>query len=306
MGVTVTRDVVRHFSALVLTIFADALALRPGMWRELATVVQSTQASEEYAWLSQVPVMREFIDERKITALGEYGFALKNKKWESTIGFEREVLEDDQTGNVRVRIMQMVEQAYAHYDKLIFELIASGENNLAYDGAPFYGEHATGGTTYTNLDVLALTAENLETAVSQMMRIPLDNGEPAMVKPTHLLVPPELWWTAKRLVNSAMTPDANAAGGAGQSAINPLFGELIPVASPRLTSATEWHLLDNSHPIRPFFLQQRIAPEMQALDGTDGTTETDFMRDIYVYGVRARHNAGYGLPHFAFKSTGAG
>ncbi|MBC8138711.1 MAG: Mu-like prophage major head subunit gpT family protein [Fibrella sp.] len=302
MGVTVTRDVVRHFSALVLTIFADALTARPGVWKELATVVQSTQASEEYAWLSQVPVMREWIDERKITALGEYGFALKNRKWETTISFEREVLEDDQTGNVRVRIMQMVEQAYAHYDKLLFELIANGETGLAYDSAAFYGEHATGGTTFTNLGDAPLSAAALKEAISVMMRIPLDNGEPAMVKPTHLLVPPELFWIAKELVHSAMTTET----GRGQNSINPLYNELQIVSSPRLASATEWHLLDNSHPVRPFFLQQRIAPDMQALDGTDGTTESDFMRDIYVYGVRARHNAGYGLPHFAYKSTGEG
>lgn len=302
MGVTVTRDVVRHFSALVLTIFADALTARPGMWKDLATVVQSTQASEEYGWLSQVPVMREWIDERKVTALGEYGFALKNKKWESTIGFEREVLEDDQTGNVKVRILQMVEQAYGHYDKLIFELIADGEVGKSYDGAAFYGTHNSGGTTFTNLGEAALSAEALEAAIATMMRIPLDNGEPAMVKPTHLLVPPELWWTAKRLVHSAMSPEV----GTGQNAINPLFGELIPVASPRLSSNTEWHLLDNSHAVRPFVLQQRIAPELHALDGTEGVTETDFLRDIYLYGIRARHNAGYGLPHFAYKSTGTG
>ncbi len=304
MGVTVTRDVVRHFSALVLTIFADALTAQPGVWRDLATVVQSSQASEEYAWLSQVPVMREWVDERKITALGEYGFALKNRKWETTISFEREVLEDDQTGNVRVRIMQMVEQAYAHYDKLIFELIANGDNGLAYDGMPFFGEHLTGGTAFENLGSGVLSAASLKTAISQMMRIPLDNGEPAMVKPTHLLVPPELWWTAKELVHSAMTTEVATVR--GQNAINALQGELIPIASPRLTTATEWYLLDNSHPVRPFFLQQRIAPDLQALDGTDGNTETDFMRDIYVYGVRARHNAGYGLPHFAYKSSGVG
>ncbi len=306
MAVAVTRDMVRIFSAGVLSIFESSLKLRPGVYQQIASVVPSTLATEEYAWLSQVPVMREFIDERKVSGLGEYGFALKNKKWEATIGFEREVLEDDQTGSVRMRIEQLAEQANAHYDKMVFDLIGNGSLGLSYDGVPFYGPHQVNGATVNNAGTGVLSAANLQSAISRMMRVPMDNGDPAMVEPTHLLVSPENYWAANILINSAYTPNqGSGAGSPGLNASNPLFKSLSVVSSPRLASATEWHLLDCSHSVKPFFVQQRILPELKALDGSDGVTENDFMRDVYLYGVRARHNAGYGLWHFAFKSDGS-
>ena len=304
MAVMVTRDAVRIFSALVQTIFLDALTKQTGVYQSLATVVPSTLPSEDYAWLSQVPVMREFVDERKINSLGEYGFTLRNRKWESTIGFQREVLEDDQTGSVRVRVNQLVEQAYAHYDKLVMDLVATGTAGVAYDGAAFYSAaHLVNGANISNVGTGVLNAANLQAAISQMMRVPLDNGEPAMVKPTHLLVPPELLWTAQTLIHSAMSPDITAGA---VNAANPLYNALIPISSPRLPTTTEWHLFDCSRSVRPFVLQQRVLPELKALDGTDGQSESDFMRDELLYGVRARHNAGYGLWQFAYRSAGTG
>ncbi|MBC8141543.1 MAG: Mu-like prophage major head subunit gpT family protein [Armatimonadetes bacterium] len=303
MAVLVTQEVVRATNAAARTVFDTAFAAQEGAWKQIATLLQSTGATEEYNWIGQVPVMREWLDERQITALSAYGYTIRNKKFEATIAVAREVLEDEAHAQIRTRVESLAEAASAHYDALVFDLVKEGETQRAYDGAAFYGTHMVGGVSRTNLGTGVLSATSLENAIATMMRTPLDNGEPMLIRPTHLLVPPELQFEAMRLVASAFNPGATGAA----NAANPLQGFLTVVTTPRLTSSTEWHLLDCSRSVKPFFVQQRIAPEFSALDGETGEpSETAFLRDELWYGVRSRDNAGYGLWQMAYKSTGEG
>ncbi|WP_176473547.1 Mu-like prophage major head subunit gpT family protein [Sphingopyxis sp. GW247-27LB] len=61
-----------------------------------------------------------------------------------------------------------------------------------------------------------------------------------------------------------------------------------------------WYLLDLSRNIRPFIFQQRIPFQLQRLDGEND--ENVFMKDNYLYGLRGRMNAGFGLWQLAFAS----
>lgn len=61
-----------------------------------------------------------------------------------------------------------------------------------------------------------------------------------------------------------------------------------------------WYLLDTSRAIRPLIWQSRSPYRLQALD--QDTDENVFMRDTYLYGVRARSNAGFGLWQLAYAS----
>lgn len=54
-----------------------------------------------------------------------------------------------------------------------------------------------------------------------------------------------------------------------------------------------WYLLSLDRPLKPFIIQQRIAKEFEAI--TETNNETVFMKDKYLYGIRARGNYGYGL-----------
>ncbi len=305
---TVTREMVRLFTAGAKTIYDEAFAQASGVWEILATKVESSQRTEDYTWLSELPQMREFVDERAIKSLAAYGYSIRNRKFEATIGVEREVLEDEQYGQVKMRVRSMAEAASAHFDQLLFALIASGESALCYDGKPFYTtEHTVAGSNVSNLTDAPLTAANLEAALTQMARVPLENGEPMLVRPTHLLVPPELRFTAKRILSSAFYPDAAGANKPGAQSANVLENELQIITSARITSPTEWHIFDIGRGVKPFIVQQRVAPEFTALDGADGCeSETSFLRDVYLYGVRSRGNAGFGLWQMAYKSTGLG
>lgn len=61
-----------------------------------------------------------------------------------------------------------------------------------------------------------------------------------------------------------------------------------------------WFLLDCGQPVKPLIFQERIRPQFTAL--TDPADEPVFWRDEYVYGARARNNAGFGLWQCAFAS----
>lgn len=61
-----------------------------------------------------------------------------------------------------------------------------------------------------------------------------------------------------------------------------------------------WFLLDVSRAVKPLVFQTRIPYQMQTLN--KDSDNNVFMRDEYLYGIRARVNAGYGLWQFAFGS----
>lgn len=73
------------------------------------------------------------------------------------------------------------------------------------------------------------------------------------------------------------------------------------VSNVQAGSGAPWFLLDLSKAIKPMVWQDREKYEFQSLtDNTNG--ERVFMRDEYLYGIRARVNCGFGLWQLAFGS----
>ncbi|WP_239352712.1 Mu-like prophage major head subunit gpT family protein [Snodgrassella communis] len=69
-------------------------------------------------------------------------------------------------------------------------------------------------------------------------------------------------------------------------------------------SAPTWYVIDDVNILKPLIWQERVAPDLEA---KDSSAESDhvFMVDQYLYGARARGNAGYGfwqLAHAAVKT----
>jgi phage major head subunit gpT-like protein len=65
-------------------------------------------------------------------------------------------------------------------------------------------------------------------------------------------------------------------------------------------SGTAWYLLDTRRPIKPLIFQDRKPYKLVAMQ--DDNDEAVFTRDVFRYGVDARNNVGYGLPHLAYAS----
>ncbi len=77
-------------------------------------------------------------------------------------------------------------------------------------------------------------------------------------------------------------------------------GEEVSFSNMQDGAGPAWFLLDTSRQIRPFIWQIREGYEFTQI--TSPSSHYVFMNDEYLYGIRARVNAGYGLWQLAFGS----
>lgn len=291
----VKSDIPELLTAGLKTAFFQTFGEAPAQWDKVATVIPSERDTEQYAWLGALPGMREFRDERQPGDPKPYSYAIQNKTWESTLSVDRAALEDDQYGQIALRIRQMARVAKSHLDSIVFGLLGTGFNAEGYDGVPFFGTH-TQGTAQSNKGTDALTAASLQAALTAMMRFQDDQGRPMGTRPNVLVVPPELYWEATELLTSSQYPDPLTTA-SQYLAVNPLHGMLTLLTTPYLSSPSNWFLLDTSRVVRAIVLQMRKEFEFASLEGN---SENGFLRDQFMYGVRARYNAGFGDWRAAF------
>lgn len=119
--------------------FQSGLSQAASQYATIATVVPSTTAVEEYGWLGNMHSMREWIGERVVHGVSEYGYSIKNRKFELTESVPRDKIEDDQYGIFTPLMEEMGRATAAHPDELVFGLLKDGRNALCYDGTPFFG-----------------------------------------------------------------------------------------------------------------------------------------------------------------------
>jgi len=208
------------------TVYSDAYLAAPSEFEKIAMTVPSVSRDETYAWIGNLPTMREWIGPRVVNNLSAYGFTIANRKFESTVSVSREDIEDDRLGTFKPAFAEMGNMARRHPDELVFSLLASGFTSLCYDGQHFFD------TDHPVIDADGVT----------------------------------------------VTTVANTDGGSG----------------------SPWFLLDVSRAVRPIIWQERVKYEFQQLTAEDN--EEVFRNDRYLYGVRARVNAGFGLWQLAWGS----
>lgn len=273
-------------------------------WERLAMPVDSGKDQEKYAWLGSVPRMREFVGERQINAMIESSYSIVNKTWESTLGIDRTAIEDDQCGQIRIRVQSLAQEAKRHVEELVFGMLSSGFASTCFDGQYFFDtDHVTVGADYqtaqSNKGTSALSATALQAAITAMARFKDDRGRPMGVSADTLAVPPDLEWTAREILESVYWPESTGTSSYQKMPNNVLKGRLELVVSPYLTDTSDWFVLCTRGIIKPLILQKRTPVEFESLEGS---TESGFMRDQFLYGVRSRYNAGFGMWQYAYGS----
>ena len=123
-------------------------------------------------------------------------------------------------------------------------------------------------------------------------------GRPLNIRPSHLLVGPELEDMGREILES----DYRIVSGTATR--NIYRGTAKLMVSPRLVGpwSKYWFLLDLTKPVRPLILQMRQEIQFNALD--DMQTEAAFMRKEHRYGADARYVIGPGLWQLAYGSKG--
>lgn len=111
--------------------------VQPSYGRITLTVPSSTRQNE-YGWLGQFPLIREWIGERVVQNLNAFGYTIRNKPWELTIGVDRDDIEDDNVGIYTPMFTEMGRATAAFPDQLIWPLLKAGFTTPCYDGQYFF------------------------------------------------------------------------------------------------------------------------------------------------------------------------
>lgn len=128
------RSLRTGFSAAFQAGFTAAVAT----WDRIATRVPSTSRSTTYGWLGQLPTFRQWLGDRVVTNLAASEYVLTNVPYESTVGVDRDDIEDDTYGVYRPAFEMLGQAAKVHPNQLVFRLLQAGFTTLCYDGQPFF------------------------------------------------------------------------------------------------------------------------------------------------------------------------
>ncbi len=90
------------------------------------------------------------------------------------------------------------------------------------------------GAPHTNLGTTALSSAAMQSGVTAMREQTNFAGKRLGLKPSYLIVPPELEFTAMVVTKSAGVP------GSANNDINPMLGYVKPIISPQLTNTSQW------------------------------------------------------------------
>lgn len=183
------------------TLFNRALTTVDPLYKQIATVTPSTTDVETYAWLGDIPGMREWIGDREIQNLAASGYTIKNKDFELTIGIDRNAIEDDKIGLYNPSVEMLAQSAAMHPDELVFALLASGFSAKCYDGKPFFSDaHQVGKKTASNKGTAQLSLDAYIAARAGMMSLTNAKGRALNIVPDLLVVPPALEAKAREIL----------------------------------------------------------------------------------------------------------
>lgn len=289
-------------------------------WNQLAMLMPSRTTTTVYAWLAHLPRMREWLGPRMVRNLASHTYALKNKKFELTLGIQREVLEDDAYDQYGTWMDMAAFQAAKWPDQQVAPLLLNGNTGLfgtSFDGQNFFdtahpidgNAGSTGSGTQSNyFTSTPLNFYNYGIVRGSMMSTVGEDGSSFGIVPTTLVVPPQLEAIARTIVGSPMmgmgglgTDTTNTGNAAGIA--NPYQGTSKVIVIPELAAQpTAWYLMDDSQPIKPLIWQLRQAPEFTYRNQL--TDEHVFNTDEFLYGIRARGAAGFGLWFLMSKAVG--
>lgn len=133
------------------TAFNTGFRTNEQQWGRIATLVPSSTKSEQYGWLGQFPKLREWIGDRQVKNMAASSYAITNKSFESTIGVNRDDIEDDQYGVYTPLFQEMGFAAATHPDEMVFALLAAGFTTNCYDGQFFFdSDHPVGTGVVSN------------------------------------------------------------------------------------------------------------------------------------------------------------
>ncbi len=306
-------------SRAIIGEFFKRLNEKTGMeWIEkISNYFTSDQDSEDYRWIGNSPVMREWVGGRHAKGFQSNGISIENKHFEATLDIPVKHLRRDKTGQIKARIGEMATKTKSHWALLLSKLIADGETTPCYDGKSFFAENHKEGKSGTQsnkitfdlakaaingevgtveLPTEAALREAILAGIQQIIGFKDDQGEPFNECATRfvVMVPFNLWFVAKAALAVPLS-----VGGASNPVKVLSDLDISIAANPRL-SGSKIYVFRADGDVKAFIRQEETAVQMKAK--AEGS-EYEFDNDAHQYGVDTWRNVGYGYWQHACQVT---
>ena len=264
-------------------------------WQDIVTEIPSNGAKESYGWLGSTPAMREWVSERMPKALKDNGFSITNKRFEASMSVTQEAIDDDQYGQIMIRVRQLAEAAKNYYPERAYAVFTAGNTSAygtCYDGKNFFANNHSEGKSGTQNNLLSatLSSASLTAARTAMMRFKDENGKAMGISGNTLIVPPELETTALELVGGDLITRYVSSTVDAVPTVNVHKGKYNVIVTPAITDVDSWYLSATNRITKPLIFQNRKATKFDSLEGS---SDTNFSRGEYQYGVSNRFEFGY-------------
>ena len=269
----------------------------------------SDQDTEEYAWIGQSPVMREWVGGRHAKGFTSNGITIENKHFEATLDIPVKHLRRDKTGQVKVRIGELATRTNSHWALLLSQLITKGETTDCYDGKKFFASDHKEGRSGTQSNIVtfdlanaaingevgtadapteAALREAILAGIQQIIGFKDDQGEPMNENASKFLVmvPVKLWFVAKAALAVPLS-----VGGASNPVKVLADLDIAVAANPRLSDGNKIYVFRADGDVKAFIRQEETAVQVKAK--AEGS-EYEFDHDAHQYGVDSWRNVGYG------------
>ena len=298
-------------SRAIIGLFYKRLNENAGMeWiAAISNYFTSDQDTEDYRWIGQSPVMREWVGGRNAKGFTSNGISIANKHFEATIDIPTKHLRRDKTGQIKARIGEMATRTNSHWALLLTELISKGETQGCYDGKPFFAtnhrENKSGDQSNKIVFDLAKAGINGEvgtpiapteaalreailSGIQAIIGFKDDQGQPMNENANKFvaMVPLSMWFTAKACLAAPLS-----VGGA-TNPVKVLADIDIAVApNARLTGKDKFYVFRADGDVKALIRQEEEAVQVKAK--AEGS-EYEFDHDAHQYGVDTWRNVGYG------------
>lgn len=295
----------------------------PTTFEEWTHTMPSSKDTELYAPLHGIKFPREVGRQEKYPEVRAAGLDIKltNRKYGTMYPIERELLEDDQTGQFSKQAGILGEYAKQVLEVLCYAKLASVAS-MKYDdlSVPVSETKPSDEATYPWSTALvgggktrpaaygALSQANIQSGFIALMNQLNLLGLKMSVQPDRLLISPRYNFDLAVLLHSSYYPSGAAAAGnvGGAFAINPIQGIADKTVSRFMFDNTgsvnadskAWYLVDSKKPW--FVCQVREAAVVEQENPASGLS---FDSDVIRFKVRIRANADHIDPRFAWQGS---
>ena len=257
----------------------------------LFMIAPSTGASEEYAWLGDVPGVREWIGDKTLKGLKDYDYTIKNKDFYDGFNIDRNEIEDEKIAAIMPRVEMLAQNVAKFPSELVIQIIKAAESSLAYDGVAFFANRSVNDNLLVGTGVTAANIKaDITAARTAMMKFKSDQGRVMGLMLNTILCPPELEEIFLEVTTSV----------AGEATARPAakwINDVIVV--PELEDTNDWYGFALGAPLKPFIFQNR-----KGVSTVIDDSQVKRNRKIG-YSAEMRGNAGFGFPQMAIKVTNA-